>query len=107
MGILPPHIELVCLLALPLVSGIVVFALGPRRGDLVRWISAISAFAILLMAASLSWQLLRHYAGGKGVADLEHVRRSATPTFRPEYVPGAPGIKKDAQGKAVKDEKGE
>jgi NADH-quinone oxidoreductase subunit M len=106
MGILPPHIELLCLLALPLVAGIIVFALGPNRGGLIRWISAFVAFAVLLMGASLSLQLLRQYAGGKGVADLEKVRREATPTFRPEYVPGSPGIVRDENGRPHEDPHG-
>lgn len=98
MGILPPHVEMLCLLALPLVAGIVVGLLGPRRGDAVRWVSAVAAVLTFLMAASLTIQFMHLYAD-KGLADLTTQRRSATPTFRPEFVPGSPGARIDERGK--------
>jgi NADH-quinone oxidoreductase subunit M len=116
MGFLPPHIELLCLLALPLVAGIIVFALGPNRGELIRWISTISAFAVLLMAGSLSLQFMaldakERAARAQGLrsgptrAEAQDLSRrpNVHPTFRPVFVPGSPGQVSDEQGRLHED----
>jgi NADH-quinone oxidoreductase subunit M len=84
------------LLGLPLAAGIVVALLGPGRGPLIRWISAGAAFAILFMAMFLTGRLMHLHLTH---ADEINAVRAGTPTFRPVFVPGAPGVRKDEQGK--------
>src|SRR5712692_1662406 len=72
------------LLALPVIAAIVVAALGPRRGDAIRWISLGTALAGLLLAAILAgnFVIIR-----QAKAD-EHREMNASdvkiPTFDPE-----------------------
>jgi NADH-quinone oxidoreductase subunit M len=69
------------LLALPVIAAIVVAALGPRRGDAVRWISLGTALAGLLMAVLLAISFVE---SRRGRAPETHVGESKIPTFDPE-----------------------
>ncbi len=66
------------LLALPLLSAILVAALGSGRGPLIRWISLASTLGSLALAVAISW----------GFIDLPRVASADTeiPTFHPEMV---------------------
>jgi NADH-quinone oxidoreductase subunit M len=73
---------LILLLVLPAAAAGVVALLGPRRGQAVRWVSFAASVATLLLAATLAFHLF----------DLEQRSERTlpkTPTFRPEFVPGA------------------
>ncbi|HXG12375.1 MAG TPA: NADH-quinone oxidoreductase subunit M [Gemmataceae bacterium] len=74
---------LVLLLACPAVAAVVVAVLGPRRVDLIRWISFAASVLTLALAAYLAVRLfeVERQAGPPPVAKL--------PTFRPHFVPGA------------------
>ena len=56
------HHVLLWLLGLPLVAAVVVAALGPRRGDLVRWVSLAASLAVLALAVVLAWRFV-HIGG--------------------------------------------
>src|SRR6516162_416565 len=71
------------LLALPVVAAIVVAALGPRRGDAVRWISLGSALVGLVLAGLLAFNFVairqaKQESPGATVGD------ATIPTFSPE-----------------------
>ncbi|HLN30358.1 MAG TPA: NADH-quinone oxidoreductase subunit M [Gemmataceae bacterium] len=90
-----PRIELLCQLALPFFMGIVVALLGPRRGDLIRWLSLGTALVSLVLACTSAGRLMHvewvrnQQASPAGAAALAQTA-NAVPTFRPEFVPGAP-----------------
>ncbi len=80
------RIELLILLWLPLVAGIVCGLLGPRRGDLVRWIAAgVTAFTLAVSFVSAGRLILIQ----QREPALTQVPPHTLPTFYPELVPGA------------------
>lgn len=68
------------LLCLPLAAAVVVASLGPRRGDLVRWISLGASVLELVLALILAGRFMAY----EHAADLRKL-----PTFTPEFVPGS------------------
>jgi NADH-quinone oxidoreductase subunit M len=69
------------LIGLPLVGAVLAVALGPRRGDAVRAVSAAVSVACLAMAAVLAWQFVQ--------LDRRGLRASEQLTFTPEFVCGS------------------
>src|SRR5262249_52757695 len=68
------------MLVIPLVGAIVAAALGPSRGEAVRWTSLLATVASLVLAAVLAYNF----------ASLP--RPEGKRTFLPEFVPRAPGV---------------
>lgn len=93
-----PRIELLILLWLPLVAGLVVGALGPQRAQAVRWIAAGASTITLLLALLLAGRLMATNAQREAEAKTG---LSGHPTFRPEFVPGAPAVLRDDQGRTL------
>jgi NADH-quinone oxidoreductase subunit M len=93
---------MLCLLALPLVAGILVALLGPNRGDAVRWISLGASILSLLMACSLTLQFMM-FDGARDKKQEEARLAHVMPTFRPVFVPGSPGVVRDEKGNVVKE----
>ncbi|MBY0525803.1 MAG: NADH-quinone oxidoreductase subunit M [Gemmataceae bacterium] len=83
-----PRLELLIILALPLVAGIVVGLMGPQRGRAIRWIAAATTAATLLLTLHVAAQFMRFNTPRAAQAE----KRVDTPTFRPLFVPGAPGV---------------
>lgn len=84
---------LIALLVLPLAAAFVVACLGPGRGQLIRWISLGTTCCMLVIVLVLTAHLW--------VIQQERNRNgtpAGSPTFLPEFVPGAPAEFKDAQG---------
>jgi NADH-quinone oxidoreductase subunit M len=84
-----PRIELLCLLFLPAAMACVVAALGSRRANLVRWLSAGTALVTLILAAVLTVRLAQ-LEQTPALAAVRQTIHTAVPTFRPEFVPGSP-----------------
>ncbi len=99
MGLDQPRLELLALLLVPLVGGIAVALLGPKRGDAVRWTSAVVAFLTLFLAIMVTGRFMRLHVSL--AEDIAAVRAKGVPTFRPEFVPGSPGVKRDENLKPV------
>ena len=78
-----PRLELLVLLGLPVAGAIVAALLGPRRGDLVRWVSLGVSVITLVLAALLAGQLIQIQPSGI---------HAGAPTFRPQFVPGSPSL---------------
>jgi NADH-quinone oxidoreductase subunit M len=70
------------LLALPVVAAIVVAALGPRRGDAIRWISLGTALVGLALAGLLAFNFVSLRDARKDRA--ESANAASIPTFHPE-----------------------
>jgi NADH-quinone oxidoreductase subunit M len=70
---------LVLMLALPAVAAVVVAALGPRRGAIIRWVSLGAVLADLVLVAILVGNFMA----------LERPDVPDAQTFVPELVPGA------------------
>jgi len=87
-----PRLELLLLLWLPLAAGIVVGLLGPRRGNLIRWISAVTMGITLVLALGLSLRLMALNDERAEQVRQDKQKSSNLPTFRPRFVPGSPGI---------------
>src|SRR6516225_4088070 len=70
------------LLALPVVAAVVVAALGPRRGDAVRWISLGTSVVGLVLALALASEFIKI----RRMADHPNSAASdaTIPTFHPE-----------------------
>jgi len=99
---LQPRLELLTLLALPLVAGIVVGMLGPRRANAVRWISAGVAFVTLFLALLVTGRFMHlHVKHSQEIASVRVDVPNRMPTFRPEFVPGSPGIQRDGDGRVT------
>src|SRR5262245_32632902 len=75
-----PATLLLILLALPTVAAVVVAGLGPRRGEIIRWISLATALVVLFLAAYVTWMFAQPRLTGK-VPPATEFR-----TFQPEYV---------------------
>jgi NADH-quinone oxidoreductase subunit M len=67
---------------------LVVGFLGPRRANLVRWLSLGTALVSLGLACSLTARIFPVEAARRTVTQLPP--GVALPTFRPEFVPGSP-----------------
>src|SRR6202011_258871 len=81
------HLVLLFLLFLPLAGAILVWLLGPNRGDLIRWVSlgaSVTTVALALVLAARLMSLER-----KAPARQDAKGNRILPTFRPEFVPGA------------------
>jgi NADH-quinone oxidoreductase subunit M len=78
-----PRLELLILLGLPIAGAVVVALLGPRRGDVVRWVSLGVSVVTLVLAALLAGQLIQIQPSGINPGAL---------TFRPQFVPGSPSL---------------
>src|SRR5438445_4406372 len=90
-------VMLVLLLAAPIATAVIVAALGPRRADLIRWISLGSVSLSLLLTATLAVNYSALVLTGR--ADSAASGSAKVATFRPVIVPGDPGITvKDAVG---------
>src|SRR5438445_2643950 len=90
-------VMLVLLLAAPIATAVIVAALGPRRADLIRWISLSSVSLSLLLTATLAVNYSALVLTGR--ADSAASGSAKVATFRPVIVPGDPGITvKDAVG---------
>src|SRR5947209_1720101 len=81
---------LLLMLVLPLAGAILAAALGPNRGDAIRWTSLLATVASLVLATVLAVNF----------ASLS--RPEGKRTFLPEFVPGAPGAVADAPGDPTK-----
>jgi NADH-quinone oxidoreductase subunit M len=91
MGLDQPRLELLFLLWSPLVMGVVVALLGPRRATMVRWLSLATAVLSLALASSLAARLVHlEWARGQASPASRPAAGAAVPTFHPEYVPGSP-----------------
>src|SRR3954447_8170774 len=75
---------LLALLALPLLGAVVVWTLGPERGEAVRAVSTGVSLIVLLLAGLLAWQFLARDHPPPTVEAGKPV-----PTFKPVFVPGA------------------
>lgn len=78
-----PRLELLVLLGLPIAGAVVAALLGPRRGELVRWVSLGVSVVTLVLAAVLAGQLIQVRPSGT---------HPGAPTFRPQFVPGSPSL---------------
>jgi NADH-quinone oxidoreductase subunit M len=81
------HHVLLWLLGLPLLAAIVVGALGPQRGPLIRWISLGASLIALVLALILGSRFIALERTGKH--EGEATAASKFPTFTPEFVPGS------------------
>lgn len=80
---------LIVLLALPMGSAVIVALLGPRRGQLIRWISFTASVATLIVAFNVAVRFIQMERSQP--MKIEAGSASVTlPTFRPVFVPGAP-----------------
>jgi NADH-quinone oxidoreductase subunit M len=86
-----PRLELLVLLWLPLVAGIVVGLLGPRRAELVRWISAVVSVITLLLAVGLALRMMATNDERAEQVRQDREKPSNLLTFHPRFVPGSPG----------------
>jgi len=86
-----PRLELLGLLVLPLLGAIIVATLGPARKEVIRRVALVVTCAILVLSLLLAWRFV-------------DINRTVTPpagelpTFKPYFVPGAPGIVRDGAG---------
>src|SRR4051794_9579774 len=67
------------LLLLPLAAAVLVWVLGPKRGDAVRTVSALTSVVMLLLALVLMGNYL----------ELDRPPPAERPTFAPAFVPGS------------------
>jgi NADH-quinone oxidoreductase subunit M len=79
------RILLVVLLALPAAAAVVVALLGPRRGQVVRWLSLAAVVADLVLAAVL----VIGFATLARKSEKDRPSLLEAGTFQPEIVPGA------------------
>src|SRR5262249_9200554 len=77
------HHVLLWLLALPLISGAFVGALGPDRGRLVRWVSLGASLATLALALLLAGRFMSVEGHGTDLRP-QPGKRAVLPTFQPE-----------------------
>lgn len=75
------QVVLLILLILPLAAAVVVAALGPQRGPLIRSISAAAAVGILVLALVLAGRFMALERSGPQSGPAQ--------TFQPEFVPGS------------------
>src|SRR5262245_49150313 len=81
------HLMLLCLLFVPLAGSVVVALLGPRRDDVVRWVSLAAAVVTLLLALTLAGRFMSLGRPMPPLADA--AGKAPLPTFRPAFVPGS------------------
>jgi NADH-quinone oxidoreductase subunit M len=94
-------ILLLGLLLIPVIAAAIVALMRPGQASLVRAISLGATLATLLLSLTLAVNFAE-----LRVPQNRPLRMDKTPTFRPEFVPGAPGIKKTGTGKVVQDPHG-
>jgi NADH-quinone oxidoreductase subunit M len=82
------HHVLLWLLALPLISGAFVAALGHDRGRLVRWVSLGTSLVTLVLALLLAGRFMSVEGHGTDLRP-QRGRHMVLPTFKPEFVPGS------------------
>src|SRR5262245_56186608 len=93
-----PSIFVVCLIAVPLVSAIVVAVLGPRRADTVRWVSLGSTILSLWLSVVVAWGFVANRLSGDDSAVKQFEPRFKTdvallqlekPSIDPNATPAA------------------
>jgi NADH-quinone oxidoreductase subunit M len=82
------HLVLLWLLALPLICGAFVAALGPDRWRLARWLSLGTAIVTLALALLLAGRFMSLEEHGTDLRPPTG-QRTVLPTFKPEFVPGS------------------
>jgi NADH-quinone oxidoreductase subunit M len=92
-----PQLELLLLLAVPLIGAVIAAWLGPERKSDVRWVSCIASVLTLGLAISLSVRFM-HVQSQWTEAEARDRAHPKLPTFRPEFVPGSPGVRGPAEG---------
>jgi len=90
---LQPRIELICLLVLPLVGAFIVALLGHERQVLVRRVSLVVTCVVFFLALLLAYRFINLPASAPIASE--------TPTFRPVFVPGSPGVSQDGRGMVI------
>ena len=86
-------ILLILLLAIPLGSAVLIAFLGRQVPALWCWLSLAATLVCLIFSLIL-------VANFSALRASEH--ETAFTTFHPEYVPGSPGVMRDAEGKLTK-----
>jgi NADH-quinone oxidoreductase subunit M len=77
-----PRIDILLLLAIPVVGAVVVALLGPQRRSLIRWVSLGASIGTLALALFLAWRFML-------LQRTLPPPSTTLPTFRPEFVPGS------------------
>jgi NADH-quinone oxidoreductase subunit M len=95
-----PRLEVLVMLGLPIVGAVGAALLGPRRGDLVRWLSLAIAIVTLGLAAALAGQFI-HVQQTSAAEAIASRTGPNVPTFRPQFVPGSPSVDPAEQGSHV------
>src|SRR5437899_2656734 len=98
---------LLALLALPLIGAVVVWNLGPERGQAVRYASTLVSVVILILAGLLACNFMALDRPVPAITPGKAVTFRPVFTVRSDVVPLGEKFKRDEEGEVVRDEKGQ